>query len=74
MSVLIFANNSRSKQNEKKIPSPFLLTLVSGKGVQNFSKKYSNFTVVGARLSFPFFRQNTWFLENNGASSNFYFT
>ena len=27
--------------------------------------------VVGARQSFQFFRQNTWFLENNGALSKF---
>ena len=30
-----------------------------------------NFTVVGARQSFQFFRQITWFLGNNGALSKF---
>ena len=27
--------------------------------------------VVGTRRSFQFFRQNIWFLENNGVLSNF---
>ena len=34
-----------------------------------FQQKISNATVVGACQSFQFFRQITWFLENNGALS-----
>ena len=59
---LIFANNSRFKQN-KKIPNILLLKLVSRKPVRSFSKKY--WTLVGARQRFQIFRQNIWFLENN---------
>ena len=33
--------------------------------MQKFSKKILNFMVVGARQSFQFFRQKTWFLGNN---------
>ena len=43
-----FINNSRSKQN-KKNPNTLLQTLLSRKGVQNFSK---NSEVFGARQSF----------------------
>ena len=33
--------------------------------MQNFNKKILNSTVVVARQSFQFFKQNTWFLESN---------
>ena len=35
------------------------------------SAKKFNSVVVEANQSFQFFRQNTWFLENNGALSKF---
>ena len=53
---LIFANNSRSKQNKK---------------CAKFQQKILNCGVVGAHHSFEIFRQNTWFLEDNRALSNF---
>ena len=34
-----------------------------------FQQKILNSLVVGARQSFQFFRQNTWFRENNRALS-----
>ena len=37
------------------------------------SAKNINSMVVGARQSFQFFRQNTWFLENNRALSEFFY-
>ena len=36
-----------------------------------FQQKVLNPTVVRASQSFIFFRQNTWFLVNNGALSRF---
>ena len=36
-----------------------------------FQQKILNSAVVGARQSFQFFRQKTWFLENNRALSKF---
>ena len=38
-----------------------------------FQQRVFNFTVVGAHQSSQFFRQNTWFLENNGALSKFFY-
>ena len=49
----------------KKIPLTFLETLLSRKSVQDFSKKILSSMVVGARQSFQFFWQKTWFLGNN---------
>ena len=57
----IFINNSRSKQ-DKKISNIVLQTLLSRKRAQNSRKKILNPLVVGARQSFPVFRQITWFL------------
>ena len=69
---LIFANNSRSKQNKKNPEHPFV-----GTGKQEtcakFQKKILNSRVVGARQSSQIFRQNTWFPENNRALSNFFY-
>ena len=45
--------------------------MVSRERVQNFNKKLLKSMVVGARQSFQFYRQNTWFLENNRALSKF---
>ena len=45
--------------------------LVSRKRVRSFSKKILNSIVVGARQNSQFFRQKTWFLENNRALSKF---
>ena len=39
--------------------------------VQNFSKKLLNYMVVGARQSFQFFRQITWFLGKYRVLSKF---
>ena len=36
-----------------------------------YQQKLSYSKVVGARQSFQFFRQNTWFLENNRVLSKF---
>ena len=49
----------------KKILLTFLETLLSRKSVQDFSKKILSSMVVGARQSFQFFWQKTWFLGNN---------
>ena len=46
-------NNSRSKQNKKKILNNF------------FGPFFLNSMVVGARKNFQFFGQKTWFLGNN---------
>ena len=43
----------------------------SRKRVGSFGKKILNSMVVGARQSFQFSRQKTWFLENNRALSKF---
>ena len=36
-----------------------------------FQQKILNCKIVGARQSFQIFRQNTWFLKNNRALSEF---
>ena len=69
-SFLIFANNSISKQN-KKIPEHPFVDIDEWEMLAKFQQKVLNPTVVRARQSFIFFRQNTWFLENNGALSRF---
>ena len=60
-SFLIFGNNSRSKQNKKNTEH----------SCAKFQQKILNPMVVGARQSFQFSRQKTWFLENNRALSKF---
>ena len=59
-------NNSRFNKI-KKIPNTLFSILLSRsrKRVQNFSKKILNSMVAETRQSFHFFRQKTWFLENN---------
>ena len=66
---LIFANNSRSKQN-KNSAHPFV-DIGKKKRCAKFQQKILNCGVVGAHHSFETFRQNTWFLEDNRALSNF---
>ena len=66
---LVFFILASSKQN-KKVPNTLLQILVSMKHVQYFNKN-SCYLVVVARQNFQFFRENTWFLKNNGASSKF---
>ena len=41
------------------------------KSATNLQHKVLNCRVVGARQSFQIFRENTWFLENKRALSNF---
>ena len=41
------------------------------KSATNLQQKILNCRVVGDRQSFQIFRQNTWFLENKRALSNF---
>ena len=60
----IFINNSRSKQN-KRNPEHSFVDTVKFKTCVKFHQKILKPMVVGARQSFQFFRQLTWFLENN---------
>ena len=48
----------------KKPPKTLLLTFLSMKHVQNFSKRFQQFVVVGADQIFQFFRQIAWLLTN----------
>ena len=67
---LIFANNSRRKQNKENPEHPFV-DIGKWKMCAKFQQKTLNSMVVGARQSFQFLRQITWFLENNGTLSKF---
>ena len=60
----IFINNSRSNQ-KKKNPEHSFLDIVKWKTCAKCQCKILNFMVVGARQSFQFFRQVTWFFGNN---------
>ena len=64
-SLLIFASNSRSKQNKKNTEPPFVDMSTK------VQQKILNAMVVGARQSFQFSRQKTWFLESNRVLSKF---
>ena len=68
LAFYIFINNSRSKQNEKN-PEHSFLDIVKQKTCAKFQRKILNVMIVGARQSFQFFRQVTWFLGNNRALS-----
>ena len=70
LTEIIFINSSRSKQH-KKTPNILLQTLLSRKRVQISAKKLSNSMLDGARRSFQFFREITWFLRNNRALPKF---
>ena len=67
---LIFANNSRSKQNKENLTHTFL-GIGKSETCAKFQQNILNFKVVGARQSFQMFGQNTWFLKNNRALSKF---
>ena len=67
---MIFANNSISKQNIK-IPEHAFVDLGKKEMCAKFQQKILNSMVVGARQSFQFFIQKTWFLENNRDFSKF---
>ena len=68
-SILIFANNSRSKQ--KKHPTYAFVDIGKWETCGKFQQKILNCRVVATRQIFQIFRQNTWFLENNRALSKF---
>ena len=63
---LIFANNSRSKQN-KKNPAHSFVDIGKWETCAKFQQKILNSMVAGARQNFQFFKQKTWFLENKRA-------
>ena len=71
-SFLIFANYSRSRQNKENSEHPFVDTS-KHETCAKFHKKTLNAMVVGARQNFQFFRQKTWFLENNWVLSKFFY-
>ena len=54
----VFANNSRSKQNNKKILNILLQTFITKKHLRSSSKNIELY-VVGVCQSFQFFRQKT---------------
>ena len=63
-----FINNSRSKQNKENPEHPFV-HIGKTKMCTKFYQKILNSVVVGARQSFQFFREITWFLGNKRALS-----
>ena len=65
-----FINNSRSKQNFKN-PTHAFVDIRKMEMCTKFQQKIVNSTVVGARQSFQFFRQISWFLGNTRALSKF---
>ena len=65
-----FINNSRSKQNKKNLTHPFV-GIGKTEACARFQQKILNCTVVGARQSFQFFWQITWFLGNKRALPKF---
>ena len=67
---LIFTNNARSKQN-KKNPTHAFVDIGKTETSTKFQQKTLNCTVVGARQSFQFFKQITWFLGNKRALPKF---
>ena len=67
---LIFANNSRSKQNKRNPAHPFV-DIGRQKTSAKFQQKVLNCRVVEARQGFQVFRQRIQFLENNRALSKF---
>ena len=56
-----FINNSRSKEN----PTHPFVDITKKKTCAKVQQKILNSMVVGARQSFSFFKQKTWFLGNN---------
>ena len=55
----------------KKNPAHPFVDITKQKTCAKFQQKILNSMVVGARQSFQFFRQKTWFLENNRALPKF---
>ena len=66
----ILVNNSCSKQSKKNPQQPFV-DIVKLEICAKFQQKLLNSKVAGARQSFQFPIQNTWFLENNGTLFKF---
>ena len=67
---LILANNSGSKLN-KKNPTHAFVDIGEKGTCAKFQLKLLKSMVVWVRQIFQFFRQNTWFPENNRALSKF---
>ena len=59
-----FINNSKSKQN-KENATHFFVDITKQRTCVKFQQKILKSIVVGARQSFQFFRQKTWFHGNN---------
>ena len=70
LQLLKAINNSRSKHNKKNPTYPFV-DIRKTETCAKFQQKILNSTVVGARQSFQFFRQITWFLGHTRALSKF---
>ena len=62
-SFLFWQITQNSKQNKKK--SQIGICSEKKETCTKFQRKSLKSTVVGARQSFKFFSQNTWFLKNN---------
>ena len=62
--TLVFINNSKSKQNKRNSERDFE-DIVKLDMCVKFQQKILNIVVVGARQSFQFPRQISWFLGNN---------
>ena len=67
-SFSIFANNSRSTQNNIN-PTDSFVDIGKKETCAKFQPKILNCRVLGARQNSQIFRQNTWFVENNRALS-----
>ena len=59
-----FFNKSKWKEN-KKNPTHTFVDITKLKTCAKFQQEILNSMVVGARQSFQFFSQKTWFLGNN---------
>ena len=68
LNYLIYA---RSKQIKKNLEHNFV-DIGKQETCVKFQQKIFKSMVVGVRASFQFIRQNTWFLENNRALSNYF--
>ena len=66
--VQVFFCFGKSKQN-KKNPEHLFVDLGKQEMCTKFTKKKIK-VLFGARQSFQFFKQSTWFLENNRVSCN----
>ena len=66
----MFISQSKSKQN-KTNPQHFFADIGKTETCAKCYRKILNSTVVGARQSFQFFREITWFLGNKRTLSKF---